>query len=157
MAAPQFGDPAPGLTYADRPAAFGIAERGGRIAVVAIDKGAKGAWTDLPGGALDAGETAAEAVVREFGEETGLVVEAGPAYANADQRFVNTDGSPFNNRGTFFQLTVRGEAPELKIEHDHTLQWLAPEAALRVLRHDAHAWAVAAWLRSRAPTPLSAI
>lgn len=149
MAAPQFGEPREGLTYADRPAAFGIAERDGRIAVVAIDKGAQGSWTDLPGGAIDEGETAAQAVVREFGEEAGLVVEAGTAYAKADQRFINTDGTPFNNRGTFFELTVRGEEPSLKIEDDHTLRWMAPETAVRVLRHEAHAWAVAAWLRRR--------
>jgi 8-oxo-dGTP diphosphatase len=42
---------------------------------------------------------------------------------------------------------VAGEAPDLKIEDDHSLVWLAPEEALRRLRHDSHAWAVACWLR----------
>ena len=33
-----------------------------------------GRWA-LPGGAIETGETAAEAVVREVGEETGYVIE----------------------------------------------------------------------------------
>jgi 8-oxo-dGTP diphosphatase len=144
---PQFGDPEPGRVYTDRPAAFGIALRDGRIALVEVTKPGDGQWRDLPGGAIDPGEDAAQAVVREFGEETGLRIAAGPAFARADQRFVNTDGRTYNNRATFFAVTVVGEAPELKIEHDHELVWVDPDQAVRELRHDAHAWAVAAWLR----------
>ena len=39
------------------------------------------------------------------------------------------------------------QAARLKIEDDHTLVWMDPHAAIAALRHDAHAWAVAAWLR----------
>jgi 8-oxo-dGTP diphosphatase len=147
MSVPQFGDPEPGRTYRDRPAAFGIVERGGAIALVRIEKPNHPAWIDLPGGALDPGEDARQAVVREFGEESGLKVEPLQAYAYADQRFINTDGEAFNNRGTFFTLTLLGEDAGLKIEDDHALVWLAPAEALVRLRHEAHAWAVAAWLR----------
>jgi 8-oxo-dGTP diphosphatase len=144
---PQFGEPRPGLVYADRPAAFGIAVRAGMIALVQVEKPGHAPWLDLPGGALDPGEDASQAVTREFGEETGLRVVAGEAYARADQYFVNTDGQAYDNRGTFFEVEVIAEAPELKIEDDHTLVWLPAEAAVVRLRHDAHAWAVAAWLR----------
>jgi 8-oxo-dGTP diphosphatase len=147
MEAPQFGEPEPGRTYRDRPAAFGIAERDGRIALVRVEKPGHPAWLDLPGGALDPGEDEAQAVVREFAEETGLKVAAGRLYARADQFFINTDGEPYNNRGAFLTLSIEGEDPSAKIEHDHTLTWLEPQAALTSLRHDAHAWAVAAWLR----------
>ena len=150
MTAPQFGDPAPGRTYRDRPAAFGIAERDGQIALVRVEKPGHPAWHDLPGGAIDPGESAERAVVREFGEEAGLIVATRAAYARADQRFVNTDGEAFNNRGTFFTLRVEGAEASLKIEDDHTLVWMTPDAALLELRHEAHAWAVAAWLRLRA-------
>ena len=147
MSVPQFGDPEPGRTYRDRPAAFGIVERDGEIALVRIEKPNHPAWIDLPGGALDPGEDARQAVVREFGEDSGLKVAPVEAYAQADQRFINTDGKAFNNRGTFFTLTLVGEDAGLKIEDDHTLVWLAPAEALVRLRHEAHAWAVAAWLR----------
>ena len=145
--APQFGAPEPGTAHQDRPAAFGIVERDGKLACVHVVKPGHGEWTDLPGGALDPGEDAAQAVVREFAEETGLIVEAGAIYAYADQYFVKTDGEPVNNRGAFFTLVVAGENPALKVEDDHALVWLEPQAALLRLRHEAHAWAVAAWLR----------
>ena len=146
-AVPQFGERVGGRVYADRAAAFGIAARDGLIAAVSIEKPDGGVWRDLPGGAVDPGETPALAVVREFGEETGLRVLAGQEFGQADQFFVNTDGTPFNNRATFFVVDVVGAEADLKIEDDHTLIWLEPMEALRSLRHDAHAWAVAAWLR----------
>ena len=147
MPAPQFGEPEPGRTYRDRPAAFGIVERGGLMALVQVEKPGHPAWLDLPGGAIDPGEDEAQAVVREFGEETGLTVRAGEVYARADQRFINTDGEAFNNRAGFLLLTLLGEDPALKVEDDHTLVWLPPGEALVRLRHEAHAWAVTAWLR----------
>ena len=146
---PQFGEPAAGREYPDRPAAFGVAMRGGEIALVRVEKPRTAPWYDLPGGALDTGEDAGQAAVREFGEETGLEVIAGAAFAYADQYFVNTEGKAFNNRGVFLAVQVVGERPERKIEDDHQLVWLAPHAALEILRHDAHAWAVTAWLRRR--------
>jgi 8-oxo-dGTP diphosphatase len=149
MEAPQFGESEAGRTYVDRPAAFGIVERAGFIAAVRIKKPGHAPWIDLPGGALDEGEDAAVAVVREFGEETGLKVEPRAEYARADQFFLNTDDRAFNNRGVFFALDLVGENAALKIEEDHTLEWMAPTAALSQIRHGAHAWAIAAWLRAR--------
>jgi 8-oxo-dGTP diphosphatase len=155
--APQFGEPETGRDYPDRPAAFGVAERDGRIAVVRVRKPKAEPWIDLPGGALDPGEDAAGAVAREFGEETGLVVEAaGPAFAFADQYFVNTDDKAFNNRAAFFEIEVRDARADLKIEDDHALEWIDPFEAVTMLRHEAHAWAVAAWLRRRAARIASA-
>ena len=147
MSNPQFGEPEPGRTYRDRSAAFGILEREGRVALVRVQKPGHPAWFDLPGGALDPGEDEAQAVVREFGEETGLNVRPGEVYARADQRFVNTDGEAFNNRAAFLLLTLLGEDAKLKVEDDHALVWSTPAEALVQLRHEAHAWAVAAWLR----------
>lgn len=147
MPIPQFGEPDEGVDYTDRPAAFGIAECDGRIAAVHVVKPGHGEWLDLPGGALDPGEDAPAAVVREFAEETGLKVRADAEFAKADQYFRKTDGSPVNNRGAFLTLAVEGEDAAAKIEDDHTLVWVEPHAAIVRLRHDAHAWAVAAWLR----------
>ncbi|WP_374569863.1 NUDIX domain-containing protein [Phenylobacterium sp.] len=147
-AVPQFGAVQDGRVYADRPAAFGLALREGLIAVVRVQPiGFDTPWIDLPGGGIDPGETADVAVVREFGEETGLKVSAGRAFARADQLFINTDGVAFNNRSTLFAVRIQAEAPHLKVEADHELLWLDPNEAIARLRHDSHAWAVAAWLR----------
>ncbi|MGH6997202.1 MAG: NUDIX domain-containing protein [Phenylobacterium sp.] len=145
--APQFGDRRAGRTYADRPAAFGILERDGQVAVVRIVKPDGAAWIDLPGGGVDPGESPEQGVVREFGEEAGLKVAVREAYAVADQFFVNTEGEAWNNRSAFFVLDLVAEDATLKVEEDHMLVWLSPLEAIAALRHDSHAWAVAAWLR----------
>jgi len=147
-APPQFGSPEPGRAYRDRPAAFGLALRAGTLALVRVSKPGHAPWLDLPGGALDPGEDEPQALAREFGEEAGLAVRAGGLITRADQFFVNTDGEAYNNRAGFYEIATWTDAPQLKIEQDHALVWTAPDEALRRLRHDAHAWAVAAWLRA---------
>ena len=146
-AAPQFGERRAGRSYADRPAAFGILERDGQVAAVRIVKPDGASWIDLPGGGVDPGESPEQGVVREFGEEAGLEVAVRASFALADQFFVNTEGEAWNNRSAFFVLDLVAENPALKIEEDHTLIWLSPLEAIASLRHDSHAWAVAAWLR----------
>lgn len=144
----QFGEAEPGLSYRRRPTAFGIVERDGRIACVRVDRGPAD-YFDLPGGAVDGGETEAEALVREFVEETGLTVAPGERFAEAGQLFRKSDGAPVHNVGGFWTATVVAENPSAKVEADHELVWLTPAAAVAGLRHDAHAWAVAKWLRNR--------
>ncbi len=145
----QFGDPRPGLRYTPRPAAFGIAERGGRIAAVNVRPDEGGDWIDLPGGAIDPGEDELQALVREFGEETGLVVTPGRQIVRAAQYFEKADGQPVNNQFGVYEVSVTGERPGLKIEDDHELIWIPPAEAVQHLRHDGHAWAVAMWWRGR--------
>ncbi len=149
----QFGAPEPGVVYRDRPAAFGVAEReGGGIALVRVTiPGAS--WFDLPGGALDPGEDDEQALVREFGEETGLIVQPGALVTRASQYFRLNDGEPVNNRCAVFQPVVEGFDSALKIEDDHELVWMAPGEAAERVRHDAHAWAILRWLRDRRHRP----
>ena len=144
----QFGRAEPGVSYPDRAAAFGVCERDGRIAVVWVTR-SDGRYYDLPGGGVDAGETDTQAVVREFGEETGLKVETRRALGRADQFMRQGSGAPANNRSALFEVEATAEDAALKIEADHELQWLDPLEAIASLRHDSHAWAVALWLRRR--------
>ena len=144
----QFGVRMRGVDYPDRPAAFGVVPHEGRIALVRITRPGAAPYFDLPGGALDAGEDDEAALVREFGEETGLRVQALRRLGHARQYLVKTDGAAANNLCALFEAEVVAEDGALKIEADHELVWLEPFEALRRLRHDAHAWAVAAWLRA---------
>ncbi len=145
----QFGAAEIGVDYRHRPAAFGIARRDdGMIAMVKVTVEGQGIWFDLPGGGVDPGEDDAQAVVREFGEETGLKIEPGALVVRARQRFRQTDGSPVNNHSGHYVVRITGEDAGLKIEEDHELVWSAPEDALTRLRHDSHAWAVLCWLRA---------
>lgn len=150
-ATPQFGEARPGESYPDRPAAFAVVQRDGLIAAVAVERSPRGLVLDLPGGGIDAGETEAEAAVRECGEEAGLVVRLEPEpFVRADHYFLHGDGVVRNTRGAFFAGTVAAEDGALKIEDDHTLVWTTPDEALLRLDRDSHAWALAAWLRLRA-------
>lgn len=145
---PQFGEARAGAAYPDRPAAFGVVAREGRVAVVFITR-PEASYFDLPGGALDPGEDDEAALVREFGEETGLVVRPLRLLGRASQHLVKVDGALANNRAALFEAEAVGEDAALKIEADHELRWLDPQDALAVLRHPMHAWAVTAWLRTR--------
>ena len=144
----QFGLPDPTLTYADRPTAFGLVFHDGKLACVRVDRG-EGSYYDLPGGAVDGDETEQQAVVREFVEETGMTVRPFTRIAEAAQYFRKSTGEPLNNRGGFWIAERLSIDPAAKVEANHELVWLHPHTALNELRHDAHAWAVAAWLRRK--------
>jgi 8-oxo-dGTP diphosphatase len=144
---PQFGEPDPGRAAPDRPAAFAIVPRDRRIAVVRVTFATGGGRLDLPGGGLDPGETPAQAAVRECGEEAGLRISVGEPLTRADHYFVNMEGETNNTRGTFYAATLLAEAPELKTEADHALEWMTPDEALVALDRESHAWALTAWLR----------
>lgn len=142
----QFGTAEPGFDYRLRPTAFGLVVLDGKLACVRVDRG-EGSYFDLPGGAVDGDETEEQAVVREFLEETGMTVRPLRRVAEASQYFRKSDGEPINNTGGFWTAEQLSLDPAAKVEADHELVWLDPQAAMAQLRHDAHAWAVAAWLR----------
>ena len=144
----QFGTARPGLDYIHRAATFGLVEQDGKLACVRVDRG-EGSYFDLPGGAVDGEESEQQALVREFAEETGLIVQPEDRLTEAAQYFQRTDGSPVNNAGGFWTVRLAGFDASTQCEADHELVWLEPARALASLRHDAHAWAVAAWLRRR--------
>jgi 8-oxo-dGTP diphosphatase len=88
-------------------------------------------------------------MVREFGEEAGLVVEAGALLVRASQWFINKNDRAVNNHGAFLRARLVGPDPALKVEDDHQLVWMVPEAFIARARHEAQAWAVCVWLRNK--------
>ena len=141
----QFGVADPALAYKQRPAAFGLVFHYQKIACVRVIRDTP--YYDLPGGAVDGVETEEQALVREFVEETGMTVRPVERIAEAAQYFLKSDGQPVNNTGGFWIAEYVSIDPASKVEDDHELVWLHPHTALNELRHDAHAWAVATWLR----------
>lgn len=143
----QFGQTQPGLTYVERPTAYGVCPRGeAQIAVVRIGRAGEFEY-DLPGGGVEADEDEAAALMREFIEETGLTVWPTRVIGRAGQFWVNR-GDPRNSLSTFYEveLSAADSAPS---EPDHELMWMAPLEALAKVRHEAHAWAILHWLRAR--------
>jgi 8-oxo-dGTP diphosphatase len=144
----QFGCKVEGRAYQDRPTVFGVVVRDGQLACVRVQRPA-GDYYDLPGGAIDPGESEPQALAREFAEETGLRIRPGQPFAWAAQYMLKSDGRAVNNLSAFWTAEADGEVdPALKQEADHTLVWLDPDEATKVLRHDAYAWAVLAWMRA---------
>lgn len=145
---PVFGAPDGKGPYRARSAAYGVlADNAGRLAVVRIAE-RTGIEHDLPGGALEPGESAEEALVREVMEETGLALAGKPALiAQADQYWIKPDGTRLLNRAQYFAASP-GRLTNGKVEDDHTLLWLDPLEAIRVMRHDAAAYAIGQWLRA---------
>ena len=146
----QFGEPEAGVKYRDRPAVFGIAERAGQIALIRVTREGMPPFYDLPGGAIEPGESESRALAREFSEETGLIVRGGEILDRADQYMVKSDGEPVNNRSVLMTAVIEGYDAGLKIEDDHKLTWFSPEEALRIVRLESQAWAIACWLRQAA-------
>src|SRR5690349_13248459 len=85
--APVFGVQEPGRIYAPRPGVYGIAlDEAGHVLVV--DAGERLA---LPGGGMEPGETAEEALRREVAEETGYRIAVGEPVGEAVQHVFAAD------------------------------------------------------------------
>lgn len=143
----QFGRTEPGKTYTERPSVYGICIRqDSRVAVVRI--GAQAPYQyDLPGGGIEAGESDAEALIREFEEETGLTVWPIRNLGRAGQ-FWNNGGKPTNSLASFFEVELTS-ADGRPSEPDHELVWLPVDEAIRKVRHDSHAWIIVWFERDR--------
>jgi 8-oxo-dGTP diphosphatase len=143
----QFGQTQSGLTYVERPTAYGVCARGDKeIAIVRIGK--RGACDyDLPGGGVEANEDEAEALMREFTEETGLTVWPVRVLGRAGQYWVNR-GEPRNSLATFYEVELSAD-DGVPTEPDHALVWMAPQEAALKVRHEAHSWAIMHWLRAK--------
>lgn len=143
----QFGQTQTGLTYVERPTAYGLCARGDKeIAIVRIGRG-KDFEFDLPGGGVEASEDEADALMREFMEETGLTIWPTRVLGRAGQYWINR-GEPRNSLATFYEVELSA-ADGAPTEEDHTLVWMSPVEALAKVRHEAHAWAILHWLRAR--------
>lgn len=145
----QFGRARPGVDYLWRPTTFGLVVYEGKLACVRVDRG-DASYFDLPGGAVDGDETEEQALAREFVEETGMTIRPVMRIVEAGQFLLKSDGAPINNVGGFWIAEQVSLDPSAKVEADHELVWLDPHQALVALRHQAHAWAVAVWLRQTA-------
>ena len=143
----QFGEKLPDRDYRPRTAGYGVLMRDGRIACARI--GYDNFKYDLPGGAVDPGENPEQAVVREFGEETGLKVEVVRPITDLLHYFIHDDGTAYNNHYHFFEMRQTGDIPEARCEPDHELVWLEPMQTLANLKNEGYACAVTLWLRQR--------
>jgi len=127
----QFGAVPPWAIASERPGAYAVAIVAGRVLVVETPVGLY-----LPGGGMDAGETAEAALRREVREETGYEVVTAVRFATARQYV----GVATNKVETFFAVSLAGEAAQG--EPDHRPRWVTVDDALSGLAEEAQAWAI---------------
>jgi len=134
---PVFGTRLPGCRYRVRPSAYAvIRDENGRVAVVRAARG----WF-LPGGGIEADETAEQAVERETREECGLVIQTHGIIGNATEIVHSPAGtSGVDKVSVFFNALITSVS--VATEPDHELVWLRPGEAVSRLSHKSHRWAV---------------
>ncbi len=137
----QFGQQVAGEKYLRRPGAYGLIVRDDRVAVTIWRGGVY-----LPGGGIDEGETAEQALHREVMEEIGWTIEI-IAEVGRSQQFVRSQvvDAYFNKIQTFY--TARPlEQVSSESEPEHELIWMPlAEAAVR-LTEESNGWAVKTFL-----------
>lgn len=136
----QFGQWVAGVEYIPRPGAYAVSiNAAGWVAVVRIQR-APLEWYVLAGGGIERGESAAQAVVREVREETGLAVEVIREIGRANQYvYAKDEGLYFNKLGVFFLVSVVADHADAQ-EEGHILEWLAPQDAVERLHHASQSW-----------------
>ena len=113
-----------------------VCDASGDVAVVRTPRGVY-----LPGGGIEAAESAEEAVYREVLEECGLVILPERVIGEAVEIvFSNDETSWFEKASVFFAATLAGGG--LPAERDHVLVWLARDRAAELLSPASHRWAV---------------
>lgn len=143
--APRFGRIDASVTYLDRPSVYALCVdlRGG-IALVHTPTGCL-----LPGGGIDPGETALEALCREVLEETGHRLHVLNLIGRSDQFLYSAKKNVyFKKRGEFY-LCQLGEWRQPSSEYDHHLRWHPLNEAIDLLTYEFHQWAVKVLVASK--------
>ena len=134
---PQFGEPASGVAYIDRPGVYALVFRDNLLLVVEAPAG-----YFLPGGGIDAGESPEDALRRELLEEAGLTVASMTEAGRARQYVIDSaTGTGYNKLERFFRVSIRADRHQ-PVEDDHSPRWVSSDNALAGLREPAQVWAV---------------
>ena len=136
---PQFGTGMPGLAYSDRPSAYGVAVNA--AARVLVCRRTRGRLL-LPGGGVERGESALDALRREVAEETGCRVVAASELCRARQFHSHRLAKPpVNKLCHFFAMEVEHD-PAIPTERDHQAVWLSAHELAATLTFESHRYAL---------------
>ncbi len=97
-----------------RPAArILLIDSSGRALLFRFDPADRPPFWCTPGGALDPGETYAQAARRELLEETGIEADPGPEVEQRTADFITIEGVPVTSDERYFLIRVEGDEPAL--------------------------------------------
>lgn len=129
--------------YTEREAAYAVILDADRRA--AVVRGRSGIF--LPGGGIEAGESAEEAVLRESLEECGRPLEIIRSIGQAIQ-YCHGETGPFRAQHRFFEARFQGPACR---EGEYPLSWVHIDEACSWFRYESHVWAVRTLLGESKP------
>ena len=96
----------------------------------------------LPGGGIDPGEDACEAIKREALEETGYAISDLELIGKANQYLPNASMGSMNKLGTFYKAKALGQDVSKRVESDHLPRWVTHEEIKEALMSEFYKWAV---------------
>jgi 8-oxo-dGTP pyrophosphatase MutT (NUDIX family) len=121
------------------PAAFGVI-RNAAGELLLVRRADDGLW-ELPGGRLEVGESAAETVVREVAEETGVSIRTSAVsgvYSEPEHVLAYPDGGVYQQLAICFHASpVDGQRPRPDCVETHAAAWFAPERVAGLSIHPA--------------------
>ena len=124
-----------------RPSAYAVvADRSRKIAIIRSHGNVM-----LPGGAVDDGESAGQAAVREVAEECAIDVAVTASLGRAIQFVRARTPQPVEKRSEFFAAVRRSPIAGARAEHE--TEWLTPAEAAGAVTSESHAWAIRRWIR----------
>lgn len=148
---PTFGVSAGRFPTQDRPSAYAIIPNS--TAQLAVVRTAAGCF--LPGGGIEARESAEDAVRREVTEECGFTVGLATWRAFATEVVCSeAESTEFIKRSTFCEATLG--VPHLSGGAEFDIEWHSVDAACKLLVPVSHRWAVREWERG-APGAIASV
>ena len=134
---PTFGRRIEDCPYIVRPSAYALIRRGANE--LAVVRNAEGVF--LPGGGLEAGESAAQAIQREAIEECGLILSIGTFKVTAIEIvYSSNENICFEKQSEFLESDIIGFCSPT--QDGHELVWLSIAQAIETLSPESHRWAV---------------